>query len=94
MVSELSSKEMKDKETEKLPTRKDELHLKRDMDWPIVWDNLLILEVRYLDLDINLNLVFKVNMNTHSLKILSKSLLVGRLDSNHLIHSFKKNKNN
>ena len=94
MVSELNSKEMKDKETEKLPFRKDELHSKRDMVWPIVWDNLLILEVRYLDMDINLNLGIRVNMNTHSLKILRKSLLDGRLDLNHLIHSFKKNKNN
>lgn len=52
MDLESSSKEMKDKETEKWHTRGGELRLKIDMDWAIVWDNLQILEVHYLDMEI------------------------------------------
>ena len=52
----LNSKEMKDRETEKWRIRKGELHLKIDMDWVIVWDSLQILEVHYLDLEMDINL--------------------------------------
>ena len=94
MVLELNFKEMKDKAIEKWRTRNGELHLKIDMGLQIVWDKFQISEVRYNQGMGRSLSVRRVNMSIRSLKTLKKSLLDGRLDLNHFIPSFKKNKTN